>query len=162
MAKGIVLACGSVTYVSDEDYELVSRFSWHIMSKGYVAGRIGSGYVLLHRFLLGAKRGIVHHKDRNPLNNTRENLVLTNYAVNNQARHGIKKFPFIGIYWDKTAQKFRASIRVKTKHIRLGTFDDILKAALAYDEAAVKYYGEDAMTNEKYIKELLEKLEKAK
>lgn len=157
------MPCGKATLVSDEDYELLSRFSWHIQSKGYVAGRIGSGYVMLHRFLLGAKGNlIVHHRDGNSLNNTRENLLLTDSGTNNHSRNSVKKFPFIGIFYNKKTGKYVAAIRNKGPNIRLGSFDDPLSAAKAYDKKAKEIYGDAAMTNERFLKTLLAKLKAKK
>lgn len=163
MAKRILLPCGAYALVSDEDYELVSRFSWHLQSKGYAAGRIGSGYVMMHRFIMGAKGNlVVHHKDGDRLNNTRENLFVTDHGTNNHSRHGIKKFPFIGVTMDKKTKRYTASIRFKGPNIKLGSFEDPISAAKAYDKKAFELYGEAAMTNERFLKTLLAKLKKLK
>ena len=44
--------------------------------------------------------------------------------------------------------KWHAQIQINKRHIRLGSFDDIKDAALAYNEAAKKHHGEFARLNE--------------
>lgn len=46
-------------------------------------------------------------------------------------------------------KKFRATISINKKEIRLGIFDTVNSAALAYAEAAKKYHGEFACTKTK-------------
>lgn len=159
----MILKDGTEVLVSECDFELLSRFAWHKHSKNYVAGRIGSGYVLMHRFIMGAKGNlVVHHRDGNPLNNTRENLVITDHGTNNHSRHGVKKFPFLGVTYDKRSGKYQASIRHKGPNIRIGKFDTPLEAAKAYDRKAKELYGDAAMTNERFLKSLLAKLKSTK
>jgi hypothetical protein len=158
VAKNIVLYCGSTSLVSDEDFELVSKFSWHLKAKGYVAGHIGGFQVMLHRFILGAKgKEIVHHINGNPLDNRRENLKKVNINTNNHARNYFKKFPYIGVGKVKDRKSFSAEMRIHGKKKTLGTYEDPFEAALAYDAAVTKYYGDDAQTNVKFLQKLLAK-----
>ena len=54
---------------------------------------------------------------------------------------------FIGIYWNKKKSKWVARISVNKKKIYLGSFNDEKVAAKAYDEAVIRYWGENAKTN---------------
>lgn len=158
MAKQIALYDGSFTTVSDEDFELISKFSWHLHDKGYVQGNIGGNPVLLHRFIMGAKgKEIVHHKNGIPTDNRRENLKIVNINTNNHARNYFKKFPYIGVNKHPGRKTFTAEMRINGKKKNLGYFADPFEAALAYDAAVTKYYGEDAQTNVKFLQKLLAK-----
>lgn len=54
---------------------------------------------------------------------------------------------FMGVYWRSERSKWGARIRIKTKLLNLGYFDELEDAAKAYDAAATKYRGELAHTN---------------
>lgn len=47
-----------------------------------------------------------------------------------------------GVHWHKRSQKWRAFIRVQGKHLYLGSFETIEKAAAARKVAAKEYFGE--------------------
>jgi len=53
-----------------------------------------------------------------------------------------------GVHWTSTANKWRAKINFNRKRIHLGYFVDEKEAALAYNEAAIKYFGEFARINQ--------------
>ena len=58
------------------------------------------------------------------------------------------KYGYRGIYFDKNRNKFVAEIYGENKKGKyLGRYDTPEKAALAYDEAAIKEYGENAFLN---------------
>lgn len=117
----------------------------------------------MHRFILSAKKGdIVDHINGNKLDNRRENLRFVTKRENSQNVNPFKKFPYIGIHFDKAMQKYRAEIRVNGRIKKLGTFDHPFDAACAYDDAALKYYGENCLTNVKFLQNLLVKFKMRK
>lgn len=89
------------------------------------------------------------HRDRNPLNNTRVNLRPANRSLNNanRGKYPGKSSKFKGVCWDKCKNKWLARIKVQREYIFLGRYDDESDAALAYDKAARKYFGEFACLN---------------
>jgi hypothetical protein len=52
-----------------------------------------------------------------------------------------------GVCWVESNQKYRASIGVNYETILLGHFNVKEDAARAYNEAALKYFGENAWLN---------------
>ena len=64
--------------VDDDDLPSVSRHNWRVRATRtnlYAAAHIGTRGVLIHRLIMGAKKGqIVDHIDRDGLNNQRSNL----------------------------------------------------------------------------------------
>lgn len=72
--KGIV--------VSKQDYYLLEKYYFSLDTKGYPYATIQNKTVLLHKMIMGKKGVLVDHKDRNPLNNTRNNLRYCNFSQN--------------------------------------------------------------------------------
>jgi HNH endonuclease len=54
---------------------------------------------------------------------------------------------FRGVSWFKPAKRWSSRIKVGGKHISLGYYEDAVRAAEAYDMAAVKHFGVFAKTN---------------
>jgi hypothetical protein len=93
---------------------------------------------------------LVDHHNHNGLDNRRFNLRLATDSTNQQnARKRITKTTsrFKGVDFVKATGKWRARIAVNGRRLFLGSFDSELEAALAYDAAARKYFGEYACLN---------------
>ena len=60
----------------------------------------------------------------------------------------IKKSKYRGVYWDTYKNQWKASIKVKGKYINLLSSDNELDCAKAYNNEAIKIYGDKAILNE--------------
>jgi hypothetical protein len=135
-----------------EDIKRVSNFRWSLNNKGYAYNRNAK---LLHSFIMNYEEAQYDHENRNGLDCRKHNLRPSTQKENTRNRSipsnntsGAK-----GVSWKKQANKFCSRITVNAKVIHLGYFDDLIKAAKAYNKAAKKYFGEFAHTND--LKELL-------
>lgn|SRR5512133_4011155 len=159
--KKIHLTQNQVAIIDDSDFDTVSQFSWCAMwkpnPKAFYAFR---GYrrhdgkkrtMYMHRFIVDAPPGlVVDHINHNTLDNRRSNLRICSTAENirNQKLHAhASTSGFKGVSFSRAIRKWRSSIVVSRKHIHLGVFNSPIEAAIAYDAAAVMYFGEFALTN---------------
>ncbi len=111
-------------------------------SNGYRVIGIEGKLVKEHRLvwiLLNGKipeNAQIDHKDGVRNNNNIDNLrlALQGYADNNQnkSRYISNKSGYIGVFWNKVANKWQAQIRIKGKAIHLGLFDTPEEASEAY------------------------------
>lgn len=148
--------------VDDKDYDELIKYRWYFVDKprakyGYVAtdmrntnNKYKTRHVYMHRFLLNPPRNkIVDHINRNGLDNRRANLRICTYTQNNgNFFMGVRnKSGYKGVSWHKATNKWRATLLYKGEQQYLGIYDDKLEAAKAYNEAAIKYFGEFARPN---------------
>lgn len=131
--------------ISLDKIEKVKKYRWWLSPNGYVYASENDKEFSLHRFIINAQDGTeVDHRDRNTLNNLNENLRLSNHHLNGM---NIEMFShntsgFKGVYWDKSRNKWMASIKVNQKNIYLGRFDNFEDAKEARIEAEIKYFNE--------------------
>ena len=150
--REIALTQNKFTIVDDEDYDYLSQWNWYY-NRGYAAraGMTSTGMlVYLHRDLMSPPDGMqVDHINRNSLDNRRSNLRICSQTENrrNQSKYSNNTSGYKGVSWDKAAGKWSVSIRINSKLIKIGRFDDIVDAAKAYDGGAKKYFGEFAVLN---------------
>lgn len=120
------------------DVEWASQWTWRLNTTGYAVRGEGTGsnnrLILMHRELLRLEPDddrFVDHIDRNRLNNRHSNLRAIPAAANAQNRPGSSRStsPYRGVHWDKTAGKWRASVRTDGRLIQLGRFSDEQEAA---------------------------------
>lgn len=110
----------------------------------------GGGVELLHRFLLQAQPGtLVDHAHHRTLDNRRSEIRPADRFQNCQNSRTRKDSTtgFRGITPGRNGT-YRARIRVNGCRVSLGHFPTQQAAAKAYDEAAKKYHGAFAFTNE--------------
>jgi hypothetical protein len=78
---------GKFAKVSKEDYSLLARYSWNYRD-GYAITKINRKEVRMHRMVLNETdpEVLVDHKDRDRLNNQRENLRRFTHTQNSNNR----------------------------------------------------------------------------
>jgi hypothetical protein len=145
----IPLGDGFYTYVDAADYEWLSQWTWSLVG-GY-AGRVSrDGLILLHREIMKPPQGmVVDHKNRNKLDNTRDNLRVCTHGQNVQnrgKRRGCSS-RFLGVYHMKDQGKYHAYVYYERRQCSCGDFADENEAARAHDAKAVELYGEFARLN---------------
>ena len=152
--KEIILTQNQVALVDDADYEWLNKGKWYAQRSRqtfYAKRLISTGYKAMHRVILGLKPGDKRqcdHIDGDGLNNQRSNLRVCTHGQNQHNRRsygGTSKYK--GVCFERSHRKWGAYIYVNKKNIRLGSFDLESDAARCYDGAALKYFGEFALTN---------------
>jgi hypothetical protein len=147
------LICGRVALVDAADFEVVRSHKWHANGKRtlYAKTNIDGRIVSMHRLILSPGHGVlVDHINHDGLDNTRKNIRLCTHAENmrNRTRHGDFSSRFKGVWLDKRSGRWLAKINHENHVLKLGSFDDEVRAARQYDRAARLMFGEFACTNE--------------
>jgi len=149
---------GNIEVLIDvEDYNKIKNYRWY----AHLDKRTNSFYVRTHIeriILLSLHRVILNltnpkikgdHKDHNTLDNRKQNLRVCTQSENlrNQKLHKNNKSGYKGIRWRNKNKKWEAYIGLNHKYTHLGSYKNKLDAVLAYNQAAIKYYGEFARLN---------------
>lgn len=154
LMKLVPLSRGMFSMVDDEDYDHVMAKTWHVEfcgGKAYASHTLPrdkngkKSSIRMHRFITSAPKGMdVDHRDRNTLNNTRENLRVCTHSKNEMNRplqknntSGCKGVDFI-----KSANLWRARIPGAGKHGQIGYFKDFESAKSARLKAEIELFGE--------------------
>jgi hypothetical protein len=146
----------ALTRVDPDDWFRFARYPWHLLSTGYVIGRMTTkGYrrekqrgqrvggpakqVLMHRLVMGMDpddRRKVDHINRDRLDNRRANLRIVNNSEHsqNQTWQRGRTSKYRGVHWDRTNRKWVAKAQLNGRVFSLGHYNDELLAAEAAAE----------------------------
>lgn len=151
------LTNGLTVLLDNEDFEWVHQYRWDSRRKTDVAKPyVVSQPIMMHRMLLGLSPGDprrVDHKNGDTLDNRRSNLRICTSSQNgaNRGPSPSNTSGFKGVTVRRTnhpkGRPFEARIQYQRKHMTLGYFSTAATAAIAYDEAALRLFGEFAWLN---------------
>lgn len=147
--------------VDDEDYQLFSKFKWTIIYKReipyvirgqWISETKSTKIIYLHRLLVNAKNNdIVDHINGNTLDNTRANLRICSSVDNsrNQKLNKKNKTGYKGVFYNKRLKSKPYSVHIgfNNKTIFCGYYSTKEEAASAYNDVAIKFFGEFARLN---------------
>lgn len=152
--KLLQLSNGEAAMVDAEGYDDLLRFNWHLGGGGYIVGRLkgspkGQKNIRLHRYIMKAEEGVeIDHANRYRGDNRRLNLRPCSKSQNLANRTLPKsKSGYRGVRKRPDCERWDCQIKVNGKTIHVGFFTSPEDAARAYNEAALKYYGEFATLN---------------
>lgn len=158
--KELSLSNSGVSLVDDDVFEWADKFTWRrhsVSDRDYVCRYIFNpkSSLYLHREIMNPPIGmVVDHIDGDSFNNLRSNLRICTPCQNMQnMKKGKKKggsftSTYKGVSWSKTYKCWTSQITVNHKRIFVGNFVNEIDAALAYNEASLKYHGEFGKINE--------------
>ena len=161
--KELQLTRGYVALVDDDDFEWLNSYKWY--AKIYKNNNIYAARTLylgiennkkkyhtqrIHHVILDIidYKIIIDHKNGNSLDNRKENLRIAtkqqNMANSKINKNNTKGYKGISLYKNG---RWRAKIYIFKKVKYLGFYENAIEAAQAYNDAAVKYFGEFARLN---------------
>ena len=135
------LPCGAITLFDIDDYEILSKFAWHLSSTGYAIAKTKGSYkerktITMHSFLIENPAGfIVDHINRNRLDNRKKNLRSCIHAENmlnigkKKSKTGGRQSKYRGVSWSATRDRWQVVVRTGGKLKHLGVFRDEQDAA---------------------------------
>ena len=158
--RRIRLTQGKYAIVDPDDYRHLSKHKWCAIKMGrtfYAARSVTTKdgkqrQLVMHRRILKVPDDMfVDHINRNGLDNRKANLRPATRAENGQNRakydNRFYSSQYKGVTRHQEHHLWQAHIRVNGKPIFLGSFDDEVRAAKAYDRAAKKYHRQFAVLN---------------
>ena len=170
--KEIKLTQRQVALVDDNVFEYLNQWKWqayesHTKNKWYATRGIWIPQkkrmttIQMHRIIMNAHVAQqIDHINHNGLDNRKENLRFCTHLQNQwnskKRVNGLfSRYKGLSKHLMRDGKRFywRARIGVNGKNISLGLFHNEQDAANAYDNAAMKYFGEFAFLNRSMVRE---------
>ena len=133
----------------DKWHDLTYMKTWFHIDNGYIKNNKSK---LIHRYLYETYKPNediinleIDHINRNKLDNRMSNLRVATSGQNNYNRESKNKTGYRGVHKDK--KKYNARIKYKGEEYGVYGLETKEEAALAYNELAIKYYGDFAQLN---------------
>lgn len=160
----VALTRGKVCLVDLSDWDRVRGYRWHAkwenrewagVRRFYAATSVRDAAtgqqtkLKMHRLLIDAPDGyMVDHRNRDSLDNRRENLRLCTNAqnqANSPSRGGTSRFK--GVTWNARKRRWLVAFRANGQYRFVGYFRDEEEAARAFDVASLRANGPFAVLN---------------
>ncbi len=154
MSKLINLTHRKYAIVDDEDFDILSKYRWHISDNGYAKRSVGQRgsqrFIRMHRVINNTPKGMItDHINGDKLDNRKANLRNSTKQQNsaNSKVHNTNKSGFRGVCFYKRDKNWKASIGFNGKSIHLGYFKTPEQASDAYVAKAKELFGEFVRVN---------------
>lgn len=148
---GITTNTNNEFCIDIDDIDKVQKYSWYESDTGYLMSRINNKIVRMHRLIMNVKdkNVVVDHINHNTLDNRKNNLRIVSSSQNNmnKIKQSNNTSGITGISWDKRKKKWRAYIKINSKHSELGLYDNFEDAVNARRDAEERYFGEYSYKN---------------
>lgn len=137
--------------IDDEDFEAINKIDWcctgHYGVCDYAHARIKGKLISMHRYILKSDKGeYTDHKNRNGLDNRKENLRICSQSQNqyNRKKQVNNTSGFKGISWHKKSKKWQVNLRIPGKQLYFGLYSNKEKALEVYNQNIKRICGEFA------------------
>lgn len=134
-------------YFDLEDYDKIKEYCWYIDKNGYVVSCTAEEAILMHRLIMGLKKGDqqevdhIYHKT-NDNRKTQLRIVCSSENKMNKGLQSNNTSGYKGISYNKQYVKWEAEIGAYNHKIKLGYFENKDEAIKARKQAEEKYFGE--------------------
>ena len=160
-ARRIPLSDGSkFAIVDQQDYEALAKHRWGLggpANNPYAVRTQAGRTILMHREIIEIPTGMVcNHINHNRLDNRRCNLRAVTYPQNgwNALPRNDGTSRYKGVCWNSTTRRWHAGICHLGRVIYIGSYKFEEDAAIAYDDMAMRLFGEFAALNCQWRPEL--------
>jgi hypothetical protein len=134
------------TIVDDEFWHELMEFKW-TLNDGYAIFQRNGKSIRMHRYLVNGE--IIDHCNNHRLDNRICNLrsVTTSENAHNRIKSPYTSSKYSGVSYHNIAKCWRTHINKDNRRYYIGSYKTEDSAAVAFNEAATKFYGNKARLN---------------